>query len=202
MPLLLTKPISPYSTYAIWKISETRQQLLEKIKEPIPDKQGNQILEWMVTRILIRYLCNFQGVDYHGMYNLESGKPVLNQSQAEISLSHAFPMAAAIINLRKPCGIDLELPRQQLSRVKKKFLHQEELNGYQDLPHLCKMWTAKEVLIKLNGEKFTSMREKLRVSFDGEDRIKGKILGDGAGPEKSHIIALEKIWDYYLAYNI
>ncbi len=200
MPILLSKPINSFSSYAIWKISETEAQLLEKIDETPPVAQPNKRSEWIVTRILIKHLCKIYGIEYQGIDRLDSGKPILVGSDAEISITHSFPLAAALINLRNPCGIDLEWPRQKLALVARKFLNKQEEKYTKDLEALCKVWVAKEVLFKIYGNKYLSLKNELSVEFQDDWSIKGKINKNGSSG--NYDIAIEPINNYLLAYNI
>lgn len=192
--------MSPFSTYAIWNITETEAQLLEMIDETPPEAQPNKKSEWIVTRILIKYLCDSFNLDYEGVDNLDTGKPILVDSDAEISITHSFPLAGALINLRKPCGIDLEWPRQKLHIVASKFLNKDEEKYNTDLQSLCKIWASKEVLFKIHGNKNLSLKEEMKISFSGDWQVDGMIRKNGNS--FSHKIAIEPIHNYLLAYNI
>jgi 4'-phosphopantetheinyl transferase EntD len=198
MPLLLSKQINPYSAYAVWHITETEDQLTGLINETSRHTNPNKKSEWIVTRILIKYLCNLFEVNYNGIENTPVGKPILINSNAEISISHSFPMAACLINVRKPCGIDIELPRQKLTYVKKKFLNPQENSD--KLGDLTKIWTAKEVLFKVYGDKELSFKNEMLIKFKTEERATGLILKNGL--ESSHEIMFESLFNYTLAYSI
>jgi len=198
MPLLLSKQINPYSAYAVWHITETEDQLKDLTNENPRHTNPNKKSEWIVTRILIKYLCNLFEVSYQGIENTPVGKPILINSKAEISISHSFPLAACLINVRKPCGIDIELPRQKLTYVKKKFLNPNE--NSEKLEDLTKIWTAKEVLFKVHGDKELSFKNEMLVKFKSEQRATGLILKKGF--ESSYEIMFESLFNYTLAYSI
>lgn len=200
MPLLLSKQINPYSAYAIWHITETEQQLRQLLGETPRPSHSNKISEWIVTRILVKYLANIFDLPYHGVDNLNSGKPVLIREKAEISISHSFPMAAALINLRKPCGIDLELPREKLKIVKHKFLHTKEQKTTLNLIDLCKFWSAKEVLFKVYGDKALSFKNHMIIEMDEEWKATGLIIKDSY--EARYTIHFEQLNNYLLAFSV
>ena len=200
MPLLLSKRVNADSSYAIWNITETESQLLAKISETPPISQPNKRSEWIVTRILVHHLCKSYGITYQGVGNLESGKPVLVGGKAEISITHSFPLAGAMIHLNRPCGIDVEWPRQKLRAVASKFLNDDEISSNNDLLALCKMWMAKEVLFKIYGEKYLSLKQELSVQFENNWKIQGTIRKNGSGSK--HTIAIEEVNNYLLAYNL
>ncbi|MDH5610742.1 MAG: 4'-phosphopantetheinyl transferase superfamily protein [Cyclobacteriaceae bacterium] len=200
MPLLLSKPINSHSAYAVWNITETEDQLLDKTHETPPDIISRKKSEWIVSRILIRYLCHQFDLPYEGVENLASGKPILRAGGAEISITHSYPMAAALINLKKPCGIDLEWPRQKFIKVKEKFLHQSELPFEGDIPSLCKIWAAKEVLFKIHGEKNLSLRHEMLIRFTSDHTAEGNILK--TGQEETHQLEIEEIARYLLVFSV
>ena len=200
MPLLLSKQVSPYSAYAVWHITETEQQLLELIEEEPRPSHPNKKSEWIVTRILVKYLSDLFEVNYSGVDNLSSGKPILLNQKAEISISHSFPMASAMINLRKPCGIDLELPREKLKKVKSKFLNEKENNAEYDILQLCKFWTAKEVLFKVYGDRALSFKNHMVVKLEDEWKATGMILKNSY--EARYTIHFEPLNDYLMAFSV
>lgn len=199
MPLLLSKKIDPYSAYAAWHITETEGQLTALLQESSNHTNPNKKSEWIVARILVKYLCDLFEIPFHGIASLPSGKPVLIDHKAGISISHSFPVAACMINLRRSCGIDIEIPRQKLTRVAKRFLREDENYG-KDLETLCKYWSAKEVLIKVHGDKRLALKEHLKVSFQNETDAEGMILKDGF--EANYQIRFEKLFNYIVAYSI
>jgi phosphopantetheinyl transferase len=199
MPLLLSKKIDPYSAYAAWHITETEEQLSTLLNEPTQHSNPNKKSEWIVTRILIKYLCHLFDLPFHGIASLPSGKPILVDHQAQISISHSFPVAACLINLRRSCGIDIEMPRTQLTRVKRKFLREDESFG-DDLETLCKYWSAKEVLIKVHGDKQLALKDHLKVEIHNESEAEGLILKEGF--ESGYQIRFEKLFNYIIAYSI
>jgi 4'-phosphopantetheinyl transferase len=199
MPILLSKNISDHSAYAIWKISETELQLSELISETPPDIADNKKSEWIVTRILVQYLCSIFNIDYQGMDNHPSGKPFLMGKTAEISITHSFPMAGAMINLNHPCGIDIELPREKLINIQSKFLHLNERKYEDDVESLCKIWMAKEVLYKVFGRSNLSFKNEMEINIIDEWNASGKILKEGH--LAAHDIIFESVWNFRIAYS-
>lgn len=65
-----------------------------------------------------------------------------------ISISHCRTHAAAALDSSRPIGIDIELPRTQLSRIAPRFLAAEELDAQRPVDGLLALWTAKEAAYK------------------------------------------------------
>ncbi len=199
MPLLLSKKIDESAAYAVWKISETNSQLQAlHDEEASQDYHRNKIGEWLATRILIKLLCQKFGIGYHGIKKDENGKPFLIDSKAQISLSHSFPVASAMLHTSKPCGIDVEWPRQKMQRIQDKFLNPAESKYRGDLTALCTIWAAKEAIYKRYGKRNLSLKDHILIDLQ-EDSISGQIL------KKNEItdvpLSMEKLKQYILVYS-
>ncbi|SNT14916.1 Phosphopantetheinyl transferase [Ekhidna lutea] len=201
MPLLLNKQIDDRSAYAVWNIQETFLELPYLSPEPFPAELAPvRQAEWIVGRILVKSLCEKFEIPYEGIAKQEKGKPYLIGNGAHISISHSFPIAAAMIHLDKPCGIDMERPRDKHEYVKMKYLHESEMQYKDDLKKLCTIWCAKEVIYKIFGRKFLSLKDEIKVTFESEEIIKGEILKKGH--EDTHEIHYEWVKEYLLAFGI
>ncbi|WP_258100718.1 4'-phosphopantetheinyl transferase family protein [Marinoscillum pacificum] len=201
MPLLLSKQISPCAAYAVWNIQETNQVLLSMVDEEIPTNMNpTRLAEWIVGRILIKSLCAQFGIDYQGVAARETGKPHLIGTDVEISISHSFPMAAAMIHKESPCGIDLERMRSKLIRIQDKFVNDTETAYLNNLEKLCAIWCGKEALYKIYGRKKLSMKDETFIEFESDEIMNGLIKKDG--DEQRYRIHYEAVKDYYLAYSI
>lgn len=199
MPLLLSKKIDDRAAYAVWKISETNEQLRRMTKERAPDgyhpiKQA----EWMATRILIENLCSRFDLEYQGIVKDENGKPFLKAHTAQISISHSYPIASAMIHRLAPCGIDVEWPRQKMARIQHKFLNQEEQEYLNDTRALCIIWAAKEAIYKRHGKKYLSFKDNIIVKIDDKN-ILGWTLVDGVRAEVP--LFYEQVKQYLLVYT-
>ncbi len=201
MPLLLSKRISGYSAYAVWNIQETNELLLEMINEPLPSGLNpTRLAEWIVGRILVRNLCLQFDLNYQGIVPNEDGKPYVKGLNAEISISHSFPMAAAMIHLHKPCGIDLERARQKLINIQDKFVNDSEIKYHDQLDKLCAIWCGKEVLYKIYGRRKLSMKDHTTIEFLSEDKMNGIIHKEAK--HENYRIHYEPVKDYFLAYSL
>ena len=201
MPLLLSKRTSGYSAYAIWNIQETNEQLFELIDEPYPtDLNPTRQAEWIVGRILVKSLCLQFDLEYKGIAPNEHGKPYLNGLNAEISISHSFPMAAAMIHLHKPCGIDLERARQKLINTQDKFINDSEIQYHDQLEKLCAIWCGKEVLYKIYGRRKLSMKDHTTIEFLSDDKMNGIIHKEAK--HENYQIHFEPVKDYFLAHSL
>lgn len=201
MPLLLSKPINKDSAYAVWNIQETYEVIRALIDEPTPENLNPQRLaEWIIGRVLIRNICSILDVRYKGITVDETGKPHLVDSDVHISITHSFPMAAAMIHRKESCGIDLERPRHKLFSIHEKFINSREKKYVDDLYNLCAVWCGKEVLYKIYGRKRLSLRDHTTIEIKTPELLKGKIHKEDFN--KTYKIHYEQIKDYYLAYSL
>ena len=200
MPLLLNKKIDEHSAYAVWNIQETFLELPYLSPEPFPaDLNPVRQAEWIVGRILVKSLCESFGIEYKGISKEDNGKPYLIDSYANISISHSFPIAAAMIHQKKPCGIDMERPREKHKFVQHKFLHESEFEYENDLEKLCIIWGGKEVIYKIFGRRFLSLKDEIKIKILSESMMEGEILKEGH--EDSYSIHYEWVKDYLLAFG-
>lgn len=200
MPLLLNKKIDEHSAYAVWNIQETFLEIPYLAPEPFPaDLNPVRQAEWIIGRVLVKSLCDTFGIAYKGISKHENGKPYLVDSHANISISHSFPIAAAMIHLKKPCGIDMERPREKHKFVQDKFLHSSEEQYRDDLEKLCTIWGAKEVVYKIFGRRFLSLKDEIKTEFKSENLITGEILKPGY--EDTFEIHYEWVKEYLLAFG-
>ncbi|MFY0599963.1 MAG: 4'-phosphopantetheinyl transferase superfamily protein [Cyclobacteriaceae bacterium] len=202
MPLLLSKAINDHAAYATWNIQETNEELVKIFGNEYPkNHHPTKLAEWIVGRILVKHLCSLFEIEFEGVITEKTGKPVLKNGGAEISISHSFPMAAAMIHLKASCGIDLERPRHKLIQIRDKFINGTEISYADDISKLCAIWCAKEVLFKIYSRKKLSLKDDTFVRFVNDHDLVGTINKSESGAPKEYEISLEKLKGYFLAYS-
>ena len=185
MPLIKVDEVSPGVVFGLWEISEELDVLLQdnafnnlenvNIDLLHPKKQ----MEYTTSRILIARLCEQIGVDYSGIIKDEHGKPHLNGSNYQLSLSHSFPYAVAILNKDRPAGIDIEYPSDKIKRISSKFLNEAELQYREEVTDLCKVWCIKETLYKIYGRRKVDYKKHLHVKLGpAPDEARGLFAND------------------------
>ncbi|ELR68576.1 Siderophore (Surfactin) biosynthesis regulatory protein [Fulvivirga imtechensis AK7] len=183
MPLTKIEQISDSRYLAIWHMEESAEELREKLHPRSSDtdllrsyRSDKKILEWYCGRLCLKSLCEHIGIRYEGLRKNTTGKPFLRHSEAEISLSHSYPYVAAILDLNKDVGIDLEQPKQKLQKVAHKFLNTQELHfTNDDITLLCIHWCAKETLYKIVDQKISFKNHMAIEPF--EVQPKGELIG-------------------------
>ncbi len=181
MPIVYQKEASQNVKLAVWYIEETAPEILplvftedrNDITEPLLEKKK---LEIIATRLILKNLVEKEGLQYHGISKDQHGKPHLKGiTGIHISISHAYPYAAAILDRSGSTGIDIEAPRDQIHRIKHKFLSEGELKATASANHLTILWAAKECLYKIHGRKQLIFKKHLSVEFQNDQLLTGEI---------------------------
>jgi 4'-phosphopantetheinyl transferase len=170
MAELLRKIIDDHSLYAVWKISESVEELRSAINLGESEESLYQTFvaesrqkQWLAYRILIREL--LKPDEFPVEYDT-SGKPYLAGSDFHISVTHTDDLAAVIISRHTRVGIDIEKIKPRIEKVRDKFLNQEEeslIGKERELEQLTLAWCAKEALYKLYGKRNLDFRENMHV---------------------------------------
>jgi len=98
MPFEKIEKISDYSAWALWKITESEEELMRMIE--LDQQSENEIsnikfqprrLEGITSRLTLKKLVEIMGVEYRGIWKDDHGKPFLNKSSYHVSITHSFP---------------------------------------------------------------------------------------------------------------
>jgi 4'-phosphopantetheinyl transferase len=93
-----------------------------------------------------------------------NGKPYLKDNSQKISISHSYDKIAIIINDFEETGIDIELIRDKVLKIRRKFLSIKELeNAEEDVEKLLIYWGAKESLYKIYGLKELDFIKNIKI---------------------------------------
>ena len=186
MALTLVKNISDTITLGLWKIEESvndlknqlnlEEDFLNSIDKITLDKRK---IELLCVRILIqKILGNTVFIDY-----LDSGKPILKNTQLSVSISHSKDFVGTIIGRKEEVGIDIECIGPKVEKIKNKFLRNDELqeipSGDTYLKQLLLYWCAKESLMKISGNRGIDFKTQLRVfpfTLSNEGHFTGEII--------------------------
>jgi 4'-phosphopantetheinyl transferase len=183
MPLEKLEFHAEKRAWGIWKITEDEHTLLDQVKlyESIPDiiTHPQKRLESIAGRVLARNLLEALGKPFGGVTKDVYGKPYFKENVYQLSLSHSFPYVAAITDIRKSVGIDLEQIKKKLIKIGPRVLHPSELyDASNNETKHCIYWCAKEAMIKIYGKKDLMFSEHLLVSpfkLEKEGFLMGKI---------------------------
>ncbi len=161
----------------IWKLGETSAELTglfhfsdsERV-EFNKIKNEKRRLEYLATRLLLQYLLNEKPEIEH----LESGKPILRNSNKNISISHSNEFVVILLSSKK-IGIDVENTEREITKIAAKFLHRKELDRITKTANknltTTIYWSAKEAIFKCTDLDGIQFDEQIIIHpFDVEDR--------------------------------
>jgi 4'-phosphopantetheinyl transferase len=158
---------SPDAIWGFWKVVEDEKSLaaeipMETVSETITSSFKR--LEFLAGRALIQALLRKWDLPYPGLKKDSFGKPFLQNSLIQMSLSHSYPYVAAILHRTQNVGIDLEQPKDKLLKIAPRVLAADELaDAGADVIKHCVYWCAKEALIKIYGRKGLKLSQNFLV---------------------------------------
>lgn len=99
------------------------------------------------------------------LYYNDNNKPLIKDTEYKsISVTHTKNFLAVQLHKEYFAGIDIESPREQLLKVKHKFLNDEEITiANNSIDMLCRFWTVKEALFKVYGYSHISLKQHIRI---------------------------------------
>jgi phosphopantetheinyl transferase len=167
MPLFYQHNINESAKLAVWQITEKEDFFLEKIRIKKEIMHPHKRLQHLAGRYLLQIL--YPDFPFDLIEIAESRKPFLLNEKIHFSISHCGDYAAAIISENSTVGIDVELSRPKIEKVKNKFLNQSELdilssvveNSTSDYQLLTLFWSSKEAIFKWYGKGAVSFKENI-----------------------------------------
>ena len=186
MPLLSHESIMPVGELGIWEITETEDFFIEKLdllpteEEYIDRLKGHRRLEWLAGRYLLHYM---SGRAIRGAcIKDEFGKPYLEDSPYQISISHSHGLVS-VIAAPFSIGIDIQKLVGKIERIAHKFMRENEMESLEEgtrLEHLHVYWGAKEALYKAYGRRELDFKKHIHIdpfSYDLENGFcSGQVL--------------------------
>jgi len=184
MPILLQKGLKPEGILGLWEVREEEAWFLnglalsEEEQEQLDRIKGRRRVEYLAVRQLIHAM---SGREKRGALIKDSfGKPHLEKSDWQISVSHSGDLAAAIASARL-VGVDVQRLVPKIDRLSPKFLapsEQQYLNGNPNLiESLHVYWGAKESLYKAYGRRELDFCQHLHIAPFTFREGKGETIG-------------------------
>ncbi len=126
-------------------------------------------------------------------------KPYLSGDKRNISISHSHDKLAIITNSRHSTGIDIELIRDKVLKIRHKFLNNQEAEfAGSDLNRLITIWSAKEAMYKAYGLKGVDFREHLEVKPFNGNKLLGTLQNQSF--KKQYDLVSEQLGEYIMVY--
>ncbi|MEM1322890.1 MAG: 4'-phosphopantetheinyl transferase superfamily protein [Bacteroidota bacterium] len=184
MPLFHHKILASQEELGIWLIEEPeawfrdRLTLTEAEEAQLLPIKGNRRREWLASRWLLHYL---SGRELRGAcLKDEYGKPYLEGSTYQISMSHSHDMTAVIAG-PKALGVDIQFLVGKIERIAHKYMRPEEMDSLQAATRLEQLhvyWGAKEALYKAYGRRQLDFKAHIHIQPIADYRPEG---GQGQG---------------------
>lgn len=202
------KVLDQFTSFAVWKIEESAEELLAQLQ--LKDHEisylntlisGKRNLHWLSTRVLLRRMMNTDA--YIDCRVDSSGKPYLANFPHFISLSHSFDYAAVMVSKDKAVGIDIELIKDKIERIAHKFMSKRELAFIKKdrIEQLYACWCAKEAIYKLHGKKNISFLDHIRIEPFDYSGTGSFIASLDTGSQKNHYtVHYDKFEEYMIGY--
>ena len=175
MPLIYQIIQSPTSKLAVWKIEESKEELLDALGHSVlnfnqlNNMHANRQLEWLASRTLICQLIS--GCRIENIQNDSFGRPFLSHTNTNISISHTKGYVA-VFNSEQIVGIDIQHISPKIKSIAHKYLDLESLHSLDpsnNLEALHLLWGAKESLYKCYGRKRLDFKTHIKVPTMGMD---------------------------------
>jgi len=154
MGLLYSRELDNGATISMWEIVESEEELLNLCSIPNDEIEELQLTKSVARRrekLAVRALLNelFDGKVYLGHH--DNGRPFLQNSLIEISISHTSRYVCVLTHPEESVGVDIESLNRDFSAVEKKALSVEEIENLSEKSrnlHLAIHWSAKEAIYK------------------------------------------------------
>ncbi len=157
MPVFLQRNIDQNTQLAIWKMSETVEELLKSgIAIPKNIKSNKRHKEWICIRLLLQQVAPKTNIRYN-----KHGAPTLSDGRA-ISISHSNDYCAFLIS-NHIAALDLEIVNTKADRLKEKFIKKEEEKLITNTESSTLLWCAKECLFKIHQKGNLIFKEDLII---------------------------------------
>lgn len=169
MALYLTKELEDKSRIGVWHITETEEEL--KSLSSIPSDEMEEISfirneSLRKQRLAVRALLDAMSEEKMYLSHHDNGKPYIENSVTNISITHTDKYVAIILNDNEDVGIDMESLDRDFSAVEKKALSEEEkedLDEDKRNEQLAIYWCAKEAIFKKMGQYNVDFAEQIEV---------------------------------------
>lgn len=207
MPLVEKYHLKDRTTVGIWELVETEEELMNPIDlsqleaERLSDRNNPlKRKQFLAARHLLKELIG----EKKSIQYKKSGKPFLEESNRQISISHSERFVALALTEVQRVGVDIEVGRRpSLAKVPDYFLNDEEmaevLTMKVDLEQLSLYWSAKEALYKYMDDEKLDIRTSFRI-FPFEIKEQGLIEAQSllSGFQQKVILSYFRTSDYVL----
>ncbi len=170
MPLYLKKELEDKTRIGVWQVTETEEELKALTSVPSDEMEEISFIRSDSLRrqkLAVRALLDEMFEDKVYLSHHDNGKPYIENSVTNISITHTEKYVAVILNDNEDVGIDIESLARDFSSVEKKALSEDEIDDLEDDEkrngQLAIYWCAKEAIYKMLGQYDVNFAEQIEV---------------------------------------
>ena len=169
MGLYLKKTLENEATIGVWQITETEEELTQLSATPSDEMEEISFIRsesLRKQRLAVRALLNTLFDEKVYLSHHDNGKPYLENTPVNISISHTEKYVAVILHEEENVGIDIESLDRDFSAVEKKALSEDEIDDLDDdnrNEQLAIYWCAKEAVFKLLSRYNVDFAEQIEI---------------------------------------
>lgn len=210
MGLYLSKELDNDGVISLWKITESEGELLKLSSVPSEELEELQLIKNVARRrekLAVRALLNevFNGKVYLGHH--DNGRPFLQNSLTEISISHTAHYVAVLTHPSESVGIDIERLNRDFAAVERRALSFEEkdyLSSKEKSLHLAILWSAKEAVFKRMSRSDVDFSKQILIK-KFNPREEGELTAvfrDKDGTEQEFELQYQLFEDHVMAWMV
>lgn len=171
MAIYLQKELENTAKIAVWKITETEEELIELSSTPSDEMEEISFIKsesLRKQRLAVRALLNELFGEKVYLAHHDNGKPYIENDSINISISHTEKYVAVILDQNDEVGIDIESLDRDFSAVEKRALSEDELDDLDDDKmeknfQLAIYWCAKEAIFKKISKYNVDFAEQIEI---------------------------------------
>lgn len=191
------------------RISETAAYYLDRLELTAFDQEelskyltDKRKLQWYASRYTLKQLLNLNEVIF--LQKDSFGKPRVENSDINISISHTQHMVAAMSNDQYSIGVDVEEIKDKVIRIAPKFTTEKEcslMSKEHEKELLITIWSAKESIYKMYSQKQLDFKDHILLEpfiYKGKGQFKAVLSKDDL--YKELVVNYLSIEDHILTY--
>ena len=171
MAIYLQKELENTAKIAVWKITETEEELIELSSTPSDEMEEISFIKsesLRKQRLAVRALLNELFGEKVYLAHHDNGKPYIENDSINISISHTEKYVAVILDQNDEVGIDIESLDRDFSAVEKSALSEDEIDDLDDDKmeknfQLAIYWCAKEAIFKKISKYNVDFAEQIEI---------------------------------------
>ena len=171
MAIYLQKELENTAKIAVWKITETEEELIELSSTPSDEMEEISFIKsesLRKQRLAVRALLNELFGEKVYLAHHDNGKPYIENDSINISISHTEKYVAVILDQNDEVGIDIESLDRDFSAVEKRALSEDEIDDLDGDKmeknfQLAIYWCAKEAIFKKISKYNVDFAEQIEI---------------------------------------